>query len=68
MAKSSSAYITRFEFLSGENYHVWKMQVEALLLLIRNDTWTFVSDEKTKLTIPLGADATATDTAQASIN
>jgi hypothetical protein len=37
---------TRFEMLNKSNYDTWKIQVEALL--IRNDTWSYVSGEKPK--------------------
>jgi hypothetical protein len=37
---------TRFEMLNKSNYDTWKIQVEALL--IKNDTWSYVSGEKPK--------------------
>jgi hypothetical protein len=36
----------RFEMLNKSNYDTWKIQVEALL--IKNDTWSYVSGEKPK--------------------
>jgi hypothetical protein len=37
---------TRFEMLNKSNYDTWKIQEEALL--IKNDTWLYVSGEKPK--------------------
>ncbi|KAH0819264.1 hypothetical protein GEV33_003527 [Tenebrio molitor] len=37
---------TRLEMLNKSNYDTWKIQVEALL--IKNDTWSYVSGEKPK--------------------
>jgi hypothetical protein len=37
---------TRFEMLNKSNYDTWKIQVEALL--IKNDTWSYVSGEKSR--------------------
>jgi hypothetical protein len=42
----SFTYSTRFEMLNKSNYDTWKIQVEALL--IKNDTWSYVSGEKPK--------------------
>lgn len=37
---------TRLELLSKDNYDTWRIQAEALL--IKNDTWGYVSGEKSK--------------------
>lgn len=37
---------TRLELLSRNNYDTWRIQAEALL--IKNDTWAYVSGEKPK--------------------
>lgn len=41
---------TRLELLSKSNYDTWRIQAEALL--IKNDTWAYVSGEKPRPDIP----------------
>ncbi|KAG8237676.1 hypothetical protein J437_LFUL015556 [Ladona fulva] len=45
---------SRIELLSKDNYGTWRMQVEALL--IKNNTWGYVSGE-----IPLSEEGTGTE-------
>jgi len=49
---------TRLELLSKNNYDTWRIQAEALL--IKNDTWGYVSGEKPR---PVMTTDTATRTA-----
>lgn len=52
---------TRLELLSKNNYDTWRIQVEALL--IKNDTWAYVSGEKPKPVISTDSAARATSQA-----
>lgn len=54
----------RLELLSKSNYDTWRIQVEALL--IKNDTWGYISGEKPKPTI--STDATMRETSLATYN
>lgn len=55
---------TRLELLSKNNYDTWRIQAEALL--IKSDTWAYVSGEKPKPTI--STDATTREASHAAYN
>lgn len=44
MAHTNTINSTRLETLTKDNYDTWMIQVEALL--VKNDTWSYVSGEK----------------------
>ena len=52
MAHTNIVNSSRLETLSKDNYDTWRIQVEALL--IKNDTWGYVCDEKKKPEIIAG--------------
>lgn len=44
--KAEMAQVARFESLNKENYDMWKMFMEALL--VKNDLWQYVSGTSVK--------------------
>lgn len=42
----NTSNLTRIETLNKNNYDMWKMQMEALL--IKNDAWLYINDDYTK--------------------
>ena len=57
MAQTSTTYSMRLELLNRDNYDTWKVQAEALL--IKNDSWGYVSGS-TRYPVKIASEDTAT--------